>query len=229
VATITVAIRKSAHGSNAALIPASVLKALPQDELLDRLSHAADLATRARDPQLVQAYDLIAKAMLKAQPRDAVAKEIARRYLRAARTPDPVRAEALRRGAIRLIEQNPPAPTRADVAKSRQIAKAKAKASAELVAVYNDKGDLVGTVDPADITPLAEPKPAIGNPASLEPAPPGEAGTPAAVAKAAAQLKDTLYHGTGPEQVKAANAMQAMATAGLAAIHGRGARPRPGP
>jgi hypothetical protein len=95
--------------------------------------------------------------------------------------------------------------------------------------VYDEDGNLVGIVDPADITPLAVAEPSIGNPADMTPAPPADAGTPADdvanIAKATA-LKKTLYHGTPAEQNQAATQMNAMAIASLAAIHGRGSQPR---
>ena len=233
MATITTAIRK-AHGDAASLIPVPILKSLPQDELLDRLAHAEDLTARARDPELAEAYAVLAKAMLTAQPRDAVAKEIARRYLRASREPDRAKADAIRRGAIRLIERNPPAPERADVAKARKIAKAKAQGSAAMQAVFDRNGNLIGVVDPADITPATEPRPTGGSeprpaagspPADMVPRPSGEAGTPAGITKTAAVVKNAFRNGVTPaEQNAAFNELNAAAVTVLGAIHGRGSQ-----
>jgi hypothetical protein len=47
----------------------------------------------------------------------------------------------------------------------------------------------------------------------------GQQGAPAVDVAKAAQLKGTLYHGSGPEQAQAANQMQEMAIAHLSALH----------
>jgi hypothetical protein len=308
VAALTVGIRKELR-SWAAEIPAPILKALPQDELLDRLAHAQDLATRTRDPQLAKGYVVLAKAMLAARPRDAVAKEIARCALQARRTRDPAQAATWRRAAAQLTERNPPAPARAEVAKARAgtaresglhgvwtakgalvgvidqsdlqpvltpeeqaanrfpvsaggttglgkprtgspqqplpgdmpgriVVKAGAKSgSGDQVAVYNQAGDLVGICDPGDITPLTEPKVSVGNPQSMTPQPPAEAGTPAGVAKAAARAraarpalvaKSTFTSAsTAGEQASAFNQLNAEAILALAGIRGRGPQGKP--
>lgn len=208
MATITTAIRKS-HGSWADLVPAQICKSIPQDELLDRLAHAADLDRRSRqaDSQLRDAYELISKAMLGAQPRETTERAVAEYYAQALRTPDARRAAAMRNAAATLLERNPVAPRRADVAiakgRSASAARpitnparivqrvAKAGGKAAQVAVYDADGNLVGIADPADITPLADVaapskgddpgKAAAAPPAapSAAPGPPADAGTPA--------------------------------------------------
>jgi hypothetical protein len=161
VAAITAQIRK-AHGTTPDEIPVSILKSLPQDELLDRLAHADDLAARAartRDPVLAEGYGLVAKAVLAAQPRDAVVKEIARRYLQARRTRDPRQAAALRESACKLMEHNPPAPKRAEVAKAR----ARTVRKSGRVKVYTADGDLIGDIDQSDLQTALPPEEQAAN------------------------------------------------------------------
>jgi hypothetical protein len=180
VATVTVQIRK-AYGATPDEIPASVLKSIPQAELLCRLADANELGARAartRDPVLAEAYTLRARAVLAARPRDEVAKEIARRYQQAGRTQDPAKAEALRSSAMRLIEENPPARTREEVAKAK-------KADPEWHAVFDGDGTLIGVCDAADIQPLTDLKPPASGSEGTPPSPDAAAGTPADVAKAA--------------------------------------------
>ena len=180
---------------------------MTQEDLLDRLAHVEDLATRSADPQLTEAYGLVAKAVLAAPPREITEREVARLHVQALRTKDPRRAAALRQSANDLAVKCPSAPRRADVVKARSaargsqsvqeavtsmiakaeaavapvsIAKAKAKEDAALkVPMYNQAGELIGIVDPDAIQPLAAPKAAAGKPADATPAPAAEAGTPA--------------------------------------------------
>jgi hypothetical protein len=158
MATITCGIR-TAHRSNVDLIPARILKAIDQDELLDRLSHARDLTTRTRDPQLRGSYALLAKAMLAAQPRGTTEKEAAQRHALARRTQDPRRAAALRSEAARILERNPTAPRRADVAKAR----AANVREPGLLGVWTAKGALVGVIDRSDVHPVLTPEEQAAN------------------------------------------------------------------
>jgi hypothetical protein len=157
MATITATIRKS-YGGRADLIPAHILKSIPQDELLDRLSYADDLITRPCDPQLKEGYALLRKAVLTAQPRETTERAVTELHVLAGRTRDARRAGEMRDAAARLMEQNPIAPRRADVAKSRaaggtaaEPARHRVAKAALQVAVYNDRGRVAGLVDRARI------------------------------------------------------------------------------
>lgn len=153
MATISKAVQE-AHRFTAALIPADVIKAIPQDELLDRLVYAEDLARRAanaQDATIRKGYSAIAKAVLAAPPRAQVAAEVAELHARAAGLgPYDHRAADLRRQAEHLIEQNPPAPRREDVV---PVAKARAGRPAATV-VYDAAGHVLGLCDQARIRPL---------------------------------------------------------------------------
>jgi hypothetical protein len=156
MAVITQGIAESKHHLAARLIPADVLASLPQAELHDRVQHAEALARRAQaatDPVLRRGYAAVAKAVLAARPRAEVEREAAQLRVRAAAMPHSQRAAELRARAERLIEDNPPAPRRAETA---AVAIAKAKAGdARMVAVFNQAGELIGVCDPAEIQPVA--------------------------------------------------------------------------
>ncbi len=136
------------------LIPEEVRKAIGTDELNDRLVEAARLSGQANDAalslELRRAAKLRAQAVLRAQPRDVTARQHRELVAKAAATRGRFQADAIRRQAERLVEEEHPiAPSRA-----AGVRKAKAK-DAEPVPVFDQNGNLIGICDPDDITPVA--------------------------------------------------------------------------
>lgn len=133
-------------------VPEQVRKSISTGELNDRLVEAARLSVQARDPalsaELRKAASLRAQAVLRAQPRAATRAQHSALVAKAAVVP-PAQAAALRRKADRLIEEEHP------VAPDRAVRKAKAAADEKPVPVFDAAGNLIGIVDPADITPVA--------------------------------------------------------------------------
>ncbi len=155
MAKITKAVQQ-AHRFTAALIPADVMKAISQAELLDRLEHAELLSRKARnasDRVLGRGYSAVAKAALTAQPRAVTERQVAELTVRAAATPNSSQADAIRRQAQRLLEEHPPAPRRAD-----SVAVAKAKAAAgdgdDLMVCYDQNGTAYGVIKRSDLQPV---------------------------------------------------------------------------
>jgi CBS domain-containing protein len=135
-------------------VPEEIRKSISVAELNDRLTEAARLSMQARDPalsaELRKAASIRAQAVLHAQPRQATRRQHQDLIAKAAVAP-PAQAAAIRRKAERLIEEDHPiAPAR-----TAAVRKAKADAEAKPVPVFDGDGNLIGIVDPADITPVA--------------------------------------------------------------------------
>lgn len=140
-----------------AMVPDAIAKSITSDEYNDRIIEAARLSAQAADPALSlalrQAARLRGQAVLRAQPRQATRRQHADLIAKAAAAP-PAQAEAIRRKADRLIEEEQPiAPSRA--AAVRKAQKAKADAEDEPVPVFDANGNLIGICDAEDITPVS--------------------------------------------------------------------------
>jgi hypothetical protein len=135
-------------------VPEAVRKSITTEELNDRIIEAARLGAQANDPalspELRSAARLRAGGILGAQPRQDTRAQHAALIAKAAGAP-PRQAEAIRRKADELIEQEHPiAPGRAE-----RVRKAKAEDDEEQpVVVFDQNGTVVGICDPADITPV---------------------------------------------------------------------------
>lgn len=133
----------------AAMVPDEIAKSISNAEYNDRLVEVARLSAQASDPALSpdlrQAAKIRAQAVLRAQPRQATEQQHAAMIAKAAATRSPLQAEAIRRHAERLIEQEHPIAPRRGAA----VRKAKAVAEDDLTAVFDQDGNLVGVV-PAD-------------------------------------------------------------------------------
>lgn len=153
MAEITKAIERD-HRLVAHLIPTQVLKAIGQDELYDRLVHVRELVRKsetASDPTLRKGYRALAQAVLTAQPRAVTQRQVAAKIAKAAGMPDTPQAAAIRREAGQVLERHPIAPRREDAV---GVAKAKGD-DPDLVPVYDNAGNLIGVVDPAELTPVS--------------------------------------------------------------------------
>ena len=138
-----------------ASIPDDIRKSLSQAELNDRLVYAAPLAARVADPALSPRRRMDAKAealqVMKAAPRAITEQLVAEKVAKAALLGDSPQADALRRQARQILDENPPAPRRAAT-----VRKAKAVPEDELpVVVFDGDGNCIGIVDPDDIQPVA--------------------------------------------------------------------------
>lgn len=190
----SVGIRKAAA---AGIVPDTVLSQISDDELRDRYAYARQLTEQANRTNGREGARLIqkARAVMVAQPRATTERDVRETVAKASALGNTGHADALRRKANELLEQHPPAPRRgASAAASRLIAKASTKASGsdgepKMVAVFDASGNLVGVVDPADLTPVQS----AGAPAANEATPvakpsepaPGQPGAQDEVAKVA--------------------------------------------
>jgi hypothetical protein len=214
-------------------IPEDIRKALDSAELNDRVVEMARLSAQAQDGALSAPLRAAArnraKAIAGAQPRAATLRQHQALIAKASATRDLRQAEAIRRQAERLLEEeHPVAPRRAagmgqlaEAAAMRAIAKGRArtgrlpvvvygqnraplgtvprcaivaKAGGEKVpmqAVFDQDGNLIGVVDPAQIQPVAgsggkqDTTAAPAGQAPAQPAAPAQAATPGQVAKSA--------------------------------------------
>jgi hypothetical protein len=202
----SVGIRKAAA---AGIVPVAVLGQIGDDELRDRYAYARQLTEQANRTGGREGAALIqkARAVMVAQPRAATERAVRETVAKASALGNTGQADALRRKANELLEQHPPAPRRgASAAASRLIAKASTKASGsdsepKMVAVFDASGNLVGVVDPADLTPVQSAPAQAANEATpvakpSEPAP-GQPGAQDEVAKVAkrkaAQRRNVPY------------------------------------
>jgi hypothetical protein len=155
----------------ASMVPDDIAKSIDSAEFHDRIVEAARLSAQAADgslsPALRQAAKLRAQAVLRAQPRLATRRQHAELIAKASAARDPRQAEAVRRQADRLIEEQHPMAPRAGAA----LQKAKASEPAEPVPVFDANGTLIGICDPDDIQPVAGAQATPGAPAA-------EAGAP---------------------------------------------------
>lgn len=147
-------------------VPEEIRKSLSSDELHDRLLEAARLGEQAKDPRLSadlrKAAAIRSRALLTAQPREVTRQQHAALIAKASVAKSQMQAAAIRREADRLIEElHPIAPPRAG-AKGRagqpvRAAKAAGKSDddPEVMAVFDESGNLIGIVDPGDVTPVA--------------------------------------------------------------------------
>jgi hypothetical protein len=139
----------------ASMVPDDIAKSIDSAEFHDRIVEAARLSAQAADgslsPALRQAAKLRAQAVLRAQPRLATRRQHAELIAKASAARDPRQAEAIRRQADRLIEEQHPMAPRAGAA----LQKAKASEPAEPVPVFDANGTLIGICDPDDIQPVA--------------------------------------------------------------------------
>jgi hypothetical protein len=169
-----------------AMIPDEVAKSISNAEYNDRLVEAARLSAQASDPALSpdlrQAAKIRAQAVLRAQPRQATEQQHAAMIAKAAATRSPLQAEAIRRHAERLIEQEHPIAPRRGAA----VRKAKAAGGGNApVVLFDADGRVLGICDPSDILPVDGAAPT----GELTPQPPAEAGIPAdAVGKSAGRV-----------------------------------------
>ena len=156
MARITPEIRRL-YGRAGELIPESVLAAIDQAELADRLSASASLIQKSRSPATAprDRAELAdrARKMLTAQPRSVTEHEVAARVTKAAAVPK-AQADALRAECLRILALNPPAPHLGDRgARTAPVAKAAAGGDG-LMLVCDSTGKVVGVCDPAAITPV---------------------------------------------------------------------------
>lgn len=141
-------------------VPVEIRKALPQQELEDRVRYARELirsAATAADPVERESWGRIAKAMLAARPRDDVDREVAKKAFAAVKAKDPRQSAAIWAQIRKLQADNPPAPQYAGkpaAAAPARVAKGKCggkpKDSGQVL-VYDAHGQPYGTVDPADV------------------------------------------------------------------------------
>jgi hypothetical protein len=139
----------------ASLVPDAVAKSISNAEFNDRIVEAARLSRQAVDPALSpslrQAAKNRAQAVLRAQPRAVTEGEHKALIAKAAAVRNPAQANAIRRQAERLIEaDHPPAPRRW----SPSAVIAKAKADGQLLACFDNAGNLFGVADPDDVQPV---------------------------------------------------------------------------
>jgi hypothetical protein len=107
------AIRKGlASGS----IPDTILKQIDDQEVLDRLAYAGELIQKANGASGTARRDLIqrARAVMQAQPRALTEREVKAAVAKSATLGNGLQADAARRRANELLEQNSPAPRRWD-------------------------------------------------------------------------------------------------------------------
>jgi len=154
MARITPEIRRT-HGRAAELVPESVLAAIDQAELADRLSASAGLIQKSRSsattPRDRAELADRARKMLAAQPRSLTEHEVAARVTKAAVVPK-AQGDALRAEALRILAENPPAPYLGNRgARAAPVVKAGGDA---LMLVCDCTGKVVGVCDPAAITPV---------------------------------------------------------------------------
>ena len=171
----------------ASQIPEQVLKAIGPRELNAKLVEAARLTMQSRDqtlpPELRRAAGLRARATLQSQP-EAVTRQQHAQLVRKAATAPPRQAEAIRRQAAQLLEDNP-------ITTGTTVRKAKADPDAAPIPVFNADGRLIGVCDEQDIVPVAGAgggrDKTAGDPAPAPAAAPVPASNPAAapVAKGA--------------------------------------------
>jgi hypothetical protein len=170
-----VAIRK-AYGLAASAIPDDILKSIDETEVLDRFAYNRQLTEQANSAAPRERATLLqqARAVMSAQPRAVTEREVKAAVAKAAEIGNGLHADAVRRKANVLLEQQPPAPRRgASATASRLITKASTKARGsedgkpEMVAVFDAKGNLVGMCGPADLTPVQS----AGAPAANEATP----------------------------------------------------------
>lgn len=177
----------------AAMVPDEVAKSITSAEYNDRIVEAARLGAQANDlalsPALRQAAKLRSQAVLRAQPRAITERQHGELIAKAATVRNPFQADAIRRQADRLLEeQQPVAPRRGTDARLDAIRQAhrgrvpvgKAKADKEPpVPVFDADGNLVGVVEADAIQPVtgagkktdAPPAPAPAQPAGHAAAP----------------------------------------------------------
>lgn len=133
------------------LIPEVIRKSISAGELNDRIAEAARLSGQAADPALSptlrRAAKMRAQAVLRAQPRQHTERQHQALIAKAAAALDPWQADAIRRTASRLIEEEQPIAPR----RSAAIAKAKADAEDDPVPVFDANGNLIGICDPGDL------------------------------------------------------------------------------
>ena len=137
-----------------ALIPEEIRKSISTAELNDRIVEMARLSGQATDPALSptlrQAARLRSQGVARAQPRQATERQHQALIAKAAEVRNPWQADAIRREASRLIEEDHPvAPRRA--APVRKAAAPKA----DPVPVFDAAGNLIGICDPGDLQPVS--------------------------------------------------------------------------
>jgi hypothetical protein len=141
-------------------IPEAIRKAIGSEELTDRLVMAAGLmreSQAARSPADRRALGTRAARVLGARPRAETEQIVVAKMAKAKAIGDPAQAMSLERQARQELALNPPAVRRRRPG-GRPVAKASANAKAAggtLIAVYNQAGELVGVVDPAELTPVS--------------------------------------------------------------------------
>jgi hypothetical protein len=134
------------------LVPEAVRKGSP-DELADRMAHAAELTRLSRaepNAQVRKGYELTAQAVLRARPRAVVAQERATLIAKARQLgPSSPEADRLTHQAEQLLDDEPPAPRRAQ---PETITKALGNIPPGLqVAVFDSRGRFAGGVYPSQI------------------------------------------------------------------------------
>lgn len=110
---------RAKYGRNADAVPADVLAAIGQDELLDRLDEAAALTVKAmstQSPVLTRGYLDQVRRVLRAQPRDVTEAQAGQWLAKADAAHTSQFADTCRERAALIRSQNPVAPRRARTA-----------------------------------------------------------------------------------------------------------------
>jgi hypothetical protein len=154
MAEVTRAMR-AAYGYLPNLVPDDVRKSITEEEMYDRLVYAGTLmekAEQARDRTAKAGFSANARAVLNAPPREETAKLIKSMELQIERcdaTGGWFQGQQTRRRLTELRAQRPIAPERTAVL-------TKAQKDSGLMPVYDEDGTLIGLVDPAKVTPVAD-------------------------------------------------------------------------
>jgi len=136
-------------------VPDEIRKSISSEELNDRLVEAARASAQATDPALSADVRKMARrrglAVLRAQPRDVTERQHRELIAKAAAAQNPFHADAIRRAAERLIEEEHPVAPRRGAA----VAKAGKAGKEPPVPVFDADGNLVGVVEADEIMPVA--------------------------------------------------------------------------